>query len=250
MLARKYPMAVIGFGMMLALSTSLLGQQPGGAPPGGMAAPGGAPPQNTSPNPSVRPTIAVFNMVAVLKEYNKARYQVWILTEERKKLSGDLTAKRAEMVKLQQEINLQVKTDVKEQMQSKYRHLALEVEERTRAIDKQLNEKASDILSTLYDEIKTVVDKTAEMNGYHIVFAYPDATSPEDAKSAYMKELKLKPPAAAPFYVAKHVDITGVVIQTLNLWFPSALPPKDAVVPATPSQQPPAGAAPGAGPRP
>ena len=35
-----------------------------------------------------------------------------------------------------------------------------------------------------------------------------------------VKELKLKPPAAQPFFVAKHVDLTGVVVQTLNAWFP------------------------------
>ena len=54
-----------------------------------------------------------------------------------------------------------------------------------------------------------MVDKTAEMNGYHIVFAYPDAVTPEELKSPYIKELKLKPPAAQPFYVAPHVDMTG-----------------------------------------
>jgi hypothetical protein len=62
------------------------------------------------------------------------------------------------------------------------------------------------------------------MNGYHIVFAYPDAVDPKEMDNPMIKELKLKPPAAQPFYVAKQVDVTGVVVQTLNAWYP----PKDA----------------------
>ena len=72
----------------------------------------------------------------------------------------------------------------------------------------------------LYDEIKVVVDRTAEVNRYQIVFAYPDAVTPEEQANPYLKELKLKPPAAQPFFVHKDVDITGVVVQALNQWFP------------------------------
>jgi Skp family chaperone for outer membrane proteins len=238
-----YLSALFGFGLMLALASASQGQPPGGAPPA-------APPAQS--NPGGRPTIAVFNMVAVMKDYNKAKYQVWLLTEERKRMSGDLTAKRGEFVKLQQDVKVQANAAIAEQMQKKIVELGREIEDRTREIDKQLNEKATVIISSLYDEIKTVVDKTAEMNGYHIVFAYPDASSPEEAKSAYMKELKLKPPAAQPFYVARHVDITGVVIQTLNTWYPSQTPPSPADQnrqQAAPNQPPPNTPAPNQPPR-
>jgi hypothetical protein len=68
--------------------------------------------------------------------------------------------------------------------------------------------------------MKAVVDKIAELNGYHIIFAYPDAVTPEELASGYIKELKLKPPAAQPFFVAPHADITAVVVKTLNVWYP------------------------------
>jgi len=61
-----------------------------------------------------------------------------------------------------------------------------------------------------------------------------------------VKELKLKPPAAQPFFVAKQVDLTPVVVQTLNTWFPprdangqpvdvSKLPVDTPVTPGSPS---------------
>ena len=57
--------------------------------------------------------------------------------------------------------------------------LSRKIQDEDREINKALNDDASAIISKLYDEIKTVVDKTAEMNGYHIVFAYPDAVTDE-----------------------------------------------------------------------
>jgi hypothetical protein len=94
------------------------------------------------------------------------------------------------------------------------------IEDEDRKINKELNDSASAIISDLYDKMKAVVDKTAELNGYHIVFAYPDAVTAEELKNPYIKELKLKPPAAQPFYVASHADITAVVVKTLNTWYP------------------------------
>jgi Skp family chaperone for outer membrane proteins len=219
--------ALIGFGGMLVLAGVSEAQGPGGAPPGVPAA---------QPGPAVnRPVIAVFNMVAVMKEYKKAKYQVYMLTEERKKLSGNINVLKADYLKLQQENQIQQNPTIREANQKKMTDLARQIEDKTKEIDKALNDQATVIISALYDEIKTVVDKTAEMNGYHIVFAYPDASSADEAKSAYMKELKLKPPAAQPFFVARQVDITGVVIQTLNTWYPSQDPPAAA---AAQQQQP------------
>src|SRR5205823_6981089 len=102
-------------------------------------------------------------------------------------------------------------------------------EDEIQKINEMRNGDASKIISDLYDDIKKVVDATAEMNGYHVVFAYPDAVTDEEKKNPFLKELKLKPPAAQPFYVARHVDLTGIVIQTLNAWNPA---------PPVPAEQP------------
>jgi Skp family chaperone for outer membrane proteins len=210
--------------MLLLISAAQA--QPGAQPPpaGGQPTP-----------PASRPTIAVFNMAAVMKEYGKAKYKVYELNEERKKMSSDLVVLQGQYLKNQQDLKIQVDPASKDQLQKKQVELTRMIEDKDREINKHLNDKATAIISSLYDEIKTVVDKTAEMNGYHIVFAYPDASTPEDLKSAYVKELKLKPPAAQPFYVARHVDITGVVIQTLNTWYPSPpVPPEAKQLPPPP----------------
>jgi Skp family chaperone for outer membrane proteins len=91
-----------------------------------------------------------------------------------------------------------------------------ELEDKNREINSELNKRAATIIAGLYDEIKIVVDKLAEKHGCQIVFAYPEGVTTEDFNNPYLKELKLKPSAAQPWYVSKQVDLTEEVIQSLN----------------------------------
>jgi Skp family chaperone for outer membrane proteins len=212
---------------MLLLAGSSEAQQPG------------APPAAQPAQPTARPTIAVFNMAAVMRDYGKAKYQVYQLNEERKRLSADLVVWRAEYIKLQEENTKSLEPNLREANARRMLELSRKIQDKDQEVNKTLNEKASQIISTLYDEIKTVVDKTAEMNGYHIVFAYPAAVTAEEQKSPMVKELMLKPPAAQPFYVARHVDLTNVIIQTLNTWYAAPAVPADAKTGGAPSTTPP-----------
>lgn len=214
-----YLSALVGFGGMVYLA-SRSEAQPGVAP---------------ATTPATRPTVAVFNMAAVMRDFGKAKHQVYLLNEKRTVLSGDLGKWRTEYIETQKKHQLANDPKIKGELEKVMVDLARKIEDKDREVNKALNEDASNIISGLYDDIKTVVDKTAEMNGYHIVFAYPDAVTPEEKSNPFLKELKLKPPAAQPFFVSPQIDITGVVITTLNKWYPA--PP----VPAT-AQRPVQGA--------
>ena len=180
-------------------------------------APGaGAPPASA---PATRPTVAVFNMAGVMRDFGQAKYQVHLLNTKKNELSKQLLGWRGRYIQIQQDLQKNPNHPDKEKLVQEMLSLSRAIEDEDRKINKQLNDDASAIISELYDKIKMVVDKTAEMNGYHIVFAYPDATTAEELKSPYIKELKLKPPAAQPFYVASHADITGIVVKTLNTWY-------------------------------
>lgn len=212
----------------------------------------GAPPAAPAPAAlTARPTVAVFNMAAVMRDYGKAKYQVYTLGKKRDGMSGDLNTWRGEFVKLQNELQLAKEPNVRDGIARKLLDLQRKIEDKGREIDKLLNDEASDIISKLYDDIKAVVDATAGMNQYHLVLAYPDAVTEEEKRNPYLRELKLKPPAAQPFYVHPQIDITGIVVSTLNKWYPAPEVPKDAPAPAppgasvVPGTQPPA--LPGAG---
>jgi Skp family chaperone for outer membrane proteins len=163
---------------------------------------------------------AVFNMAAIMREFHQAKYQVFMLNKKREDESKDLLRLRGEYIMLQTELKTRPDHPQKDQITNEMLTLARKIEDEDRRINKLLNDDASQIISGLYDKMKSVVDKTAELNGYQVVLAYPDAVTEKEKNSAYIKELKLKPPAAQPFYVDPSADITEVVIKTLNTWYP------------------------------
>lgn len=228
-----YLSALVGIGGVAFLAGSTQAQAPGGAPPG-------AP----TPTPQSRPTVAVFNMAAVMRDFGKAKYQVYQLNKKRLEMSGDLGKWRAEYIQLQNDVAKAVDPAVKETLTKRMVVLSRQIQDKDAEVNKMLNDEASVIISQLYDDIKNVVDKTAEMNGYHLVLAYPDAVTPEEHKNPMLKELKLKPPAAQPFYVARQIDLTGVIVDTLNKWYPAP------AVPAEGAQGQPGQPQPGPGPQP
>ena len=232
-----YLSALVGLGGAVYLAGALRAQPPGAAP---------------APGPAARPTVAVFNMAAVMRDFGKAKFQVYTLGKRREELSVDLVKWRAEYIKLQQLVQETKEPTLREAKTREMLELARKIEDKGREVDKVLNDLASGIISELYDNIKQVVDKTAEMNGYHLVFAYPDAVTPEEQKNPYLRELKLKPPAAQPFFVAPQCDVTGVVVATLNKWYqsppvPADAPPAAGPVPG-PAPVPGGGAVPGLSP--
>ncbi len=165
--------------------------------------------------------IAVFNMAAVMKQYEKAKYKVAQLNEERKELSVELLSMREDYVNLQKEmIQTEQSPRRMEELAIRKRELLRKIEDTDRDIQKKLNEKSNAVISQVYDEIRSVAEKLMEAKGYEIVFAYPDATTPEEMKTPYVKELKLKPRAAQPFAVNKHVDLTDAIIKELNTRYP------------------------------
>ena len=159
---------------------------------------------------------AVFNMAAVMRGFHQAKYQVWLLNGKKTEMCKNLVKWRAEYTQCQQDLQKDPDHPEKEQKAKKMLELARKIEDEDRKVNKRLNDDASAIIANLYDLMKEVVDETAERDGFQLVLAYPDAVTPGDQQSPYIKELKLKPPAAQPFYVAADIDITARVIKALN----------------------------------
>ncbi|MBX9584857.1 MAG: OmpH family outer membrane protein [Gemmataceae bacterium] len=189
----------------------------------GALAAGGA---DVRPRPDPRPggpAVAVFNMAAVMRDFGKAKYNVHVLAKKRDVMTADLKGWRAEYAKMQEEFNFANDPTAKEAIRQEMTELHRKIEEESRKIDKVLNDEASTTITKLYSDIKGVVDATAAAGGYRLVLAYPDAVTDEEKRNPYLHELKLKPPAAQPFYVHPDVDVTAEVTRRLN----AAHPPLD-----------------------
>jgi Skp family chaperone for outer membrane proteins len=159
-------------------------------------------------------------MPKVMLNYEKAKYFVVRLNEKRLALSSDVVKWRSEYIAIQMQQSDTDDATMKETFSKQLVELSRKIEDKGRDITNILNDDATQIITLLYEEIKSVVDKIAEKNRYQIVFAYPDVTAPEDQKNPFFMELKVKPKAALPIGVVPDIDITPVVIAHLNEQFP------------------------------
>lgn len=189
--------------------------------------------QTPQPAPAPKPAtgkIAVFNVAKVMREYKKWQYFAGVMNSKRAAISGDLGKIRNEIATLQDQIQKEPSQIKKEELAKVLVGKQREFEDKDRMARKTLDEESAAHLQQLFQEIQAGVKAFVESNGYDVVFAYPDAVTPEEMKSPIYFDLKMRPPAAMPFYVSPSADITPMLIETLNKHFP---PPAAAPVTLT-----------------
>jgi Skp family chaperone for outer membrane proteins len=197
----------------------------------------GAPPAT----PKSGGRVGVFNVAKVMKDYQKWQYFAKVMNDKRAGAAGDLGKLRSDIATLQDTIQKEPVALKKDELTRSLVEKQRQFEDRERGIRKQLDEESAGHLKQLFGEIQACVKACVEANGYDIVFAYPDATTVEETNSPLYYDLKLRPSAAMPFYVAPAADMTDILVATLNKHFP----PPASVTPAGGAQ--PAPGAPPAG---
>jgi Skp family chaperone for outer membrane proteins len=159
--------------------------------------------------------IGFFNMIKVMKEYKQAQITVQQLTVHRERMFKNLYGMR-EMYKELQSASRDSNPNRQEQVAHEMLLLHRQIEDSDRASNKLLGNQAATMIAELYDAIHAMTVEIAQERGISVVFAYPDAPSPEEQESPLVKELKLKPSAAQPFYIDPSVDFTDELIERLN----------------------------------
>jgi Skp family chaperone for outer membrane proteins len=222
-----YFLAVAALGLAGYAATGLKAQAPGGA----------APAAATAPTP--RGTTAVFNVARVMKDFELWQYHAATMNNERQAKGGELAKIRNRMLEIEGKLRTETVATQKVKMEQDMLALTRQFEDMERTVRKEIDDASAKHLQTLFTQIRTVVERVAEVNGFQLVLAYPDALNEEEMKSPLYYDLKLRPPAAMPFYVSPSVDITKVVVKTLNQNFvppgpiPAQIAPVAATAPAT-----------------
>ena len=194
--------AVVGVGGMFYLAGQTQAQQAGAAAPKAKTA-----------------SVAVFNVAKVMKEYDRWQYYAKYMNDKRNTATAELTKLSQEIALLQNQGKInQVKTEqekIAQTLVAKQR----ELEDKQRVLSQELDDESAKYLRNLFGEIQAAVKAIQETNGYEVVFAYPDAITPEEMTSTVYFDLKLRPPAAMPFLVDPNSDITNMLVKTLNTNF-------------------------------
>jgi Skp family chaperone for outer membrane proteins len=157
-----------------------------------------------------------FNMAKVMREYKRAKTAVARLNARKDRMAANLIGLRNMHGQLEATLRTTADPKRRDEITSGLITLRRQIEDTDREISKILNNRASIIVGELHDEMRRTVAAVARDNGLVAVLAYPDAVTPEEAENPMIKELRLKPPAAHPFYLDPSVDYTDEILRRLN----------------------------------
>lgn len=203
-------LAGIGGAVYLAGQTSAQQPAPAAAPATAAKAAGGR--------------VAVFNVAKVMREYQRWQYYAAVMNNKRMSEASILGKMRAEIADIQGKIQNEPLQAKKEEMGRTLVAKQREFEDRERQVRKALDEESSAHLKNLFAEIQQAVRAIVDTNGFDLVLAYPDAVTEEERNSPLYFDLKMRPPAAMPFYVSPSVDTSDLLVLTLNKYFPAPGP--------------------------
>gem|GEM_PF-1330401 len=178
-----------------------------------------APPVAAAPARTDKPRVAMFNVAKVMKDFGK--WQYWSATMQNKRFDAqmELMKLRAEVMELTKKVETEPLQQKKEELGRLLVVRQREFEDKEGTARKQLDTESATLLKTMYTEIQTAVKAIVEQNGYDIVFTHIDATTTEEAQSPMLIDMKMRPNGAVPFYVSNSVDISKVLVDTLNANF-------------------------------
>ena len=167
-----------------------------------------------------------FNMAAIMRENKRAKTIIERLNAKKVRMGANLVGMKAMHDELK--VNLEAenkKSPIQKTKEREYQMgrdlvaLGRRIEDTARAADKLLNDRAAELIVEIHDELRATTAEMAREHGLAVVIAYPDAVTPEEANNPMIKEMKLKPPAAQPFYLDPSVDYTQELLERLNAKF-------------------------------
>jgi Skp family chaperone for outer membrane proteins len=174
----------------------------------------------TAPAPQVPGTrVAVVNIATVFTGYKKAQFY-------KQEMEATYQPYKVKIESLQKEIyNAQVDLSKpganKEQLEQKVLAFKRQLEDVQRQGRGEIGKKSEAQLIQLWNEINEVIDRTAKANAFNIVLAFGEPSDVEMKGLGAFANINRKMSALEggstyPLYFDRSVDITPVVVDTLN----------------------------------
>jgi Skp family chaperone for outer membrane proteins len=228
---RLAALATVGTALAFAQATNA--QPPTGNP---------APPTGGASPPPASQRICIVNIAKVLRDYNKANFKGADITRRRQAYVTQVQALRDQLAAVNADFQKAANPDQKKALQEKALGIQRKIEDIDRTAQAELTQLSNDTIVQVYQEIKGVITDIAKTNNLSMVLAYPAATKEAEENSPQVAQLMLQTPALIPFY-HRGMDITDVVVQTLNARYPSPPAPPISTVGGTEAPKSPMGTA-------
>lgn len=167
--------------------------------------------------------IVIVNIAKVLRDYNKANFQGAEITKKRQLYVTQVQSLRDQLAAVNKDFQTTQNPDLKKKLQEQALGIQRRIEDIDRDAQRELTTLSNDTIVRVYKEIKGVIFDIAKTNNLDMVLCYPAASDEKDENSPQVAQLMLQTPALIPFYHSQ-MDITHVVVETLNKRYPSEKP--------------------------
>ncbi len=208
--------AALGVGALVWCETSVDAQAPGQPASQAQAQP-------------MRPRIALVNIAKVLRQFEKVTVEGKAVNARRQYYADQVKVLRDKMADCQKRASSTPIPAERDRAIAEGKDCQRKLEDLEPIAQKELTELMDKSLLEVYQNIKSVIEAVAVANNIELVMCYPDASTPEEEKKPEIARLKLQSPALIPYY-QRNMDITEVVVVTLNKRYPA---PPVANAPAT-----------------
>jgi Skp family chaperone for outer membrane proteins len=157
-----------------------------------------------------------FNIAKIIRESTRAKTATDRVKTLHTRMASNIVGMRAMYIDLQTALPKVTDANKRFDMERDMRNLARKIEDLDRVIMKEVNDRADAEIVAIHDDLRAVVKEVAQDNTLAAVIAYPDATNENEEQSTAVKQLRLKPPAAQPFYVDASADFTDEILRRMN----------------------------------
>jgi Skp family chaperone for outer membrane proteins len=179
-----------------------------------------APSPGTAPAQSMRPRIALVNIAQVLKRFDKVTVEGKAVNQRRQYYADQVKVLRDKMAEMKMQAERSAVPAERDRAVAVAKDCQRKLEDLEPIAQKELTEMMDKSLLDVYQNIKSVIEAVAVANNIELVMCYPDASTPEEEKKPEIARLKLQAPALIPYY-QRNMDITEVVVVTLNKRYPA-----------------------------
>jgi len=203
--------ALVALGAMLSIAGQLKAQDK----------PTGKAPANPTDKGGESGRVAVFNITQIMKDYSKWQYFSTTVANEAKKAEGELIKLKINLTRMTEQAEKEPVQERRDALVKAIREGRNGLEDRQKQLKEQIEAKLVAHMKELFKNIQEVAQSVAESGNYDIVLTYPEGSTQQELDSPGLIELKMRPTAAMPFYVNKRIDVTEVMLVTLNKFRPA-----------------------------
>lgn len=164
--------------------------------------------------PEAKPLkIGVINMVEVFNKSKKREQFTGQLEIERKAEEAKIKHMESQMMELEKQIKvMNPSSELRQEKEMTLKILSMQYENRVKRWNQRINKQVNEQTSLLYNEIRDVIDKYAQENGFTLILKSDPLRLEKESNESAERRINIR----GVLYHHNTIDLTEKIIKVLN----------------------------------